>query len=110
MKHLLTLLCVLALTTNLLAADGPGAERDAFHYNRLLGRGINLGNVFEAPREGDWGLTLQEDFFPLIKKAGFDAVRIPVRWSAHAQAKAPYRIDAKFLARIDWTVDQALKQ
>jgi endoglucanase len=110
MKYLLSLLWVPALVPGLLAADRPDKERDAFHYNRLLGRGINLGNIFEAPREGEWGLTLRDEFFPLIRKAGFDAVRIPVRWSAHAQAKAPYRIDAKFLARIDWAVDQALKQ
>jgi len=25
--------------------------------NRLLGRGINLGNALEAPQEGAWGVT-----------------------------------------------------
>ena len=92
-----------------LPAAAPGAENDAFHYNRRLGRGINLGNALEAPREGEWGFTLKEDYFPLIKKAGFDAVRIPVRWSAHAAAKAPYRIDPVFFRRVDWALDQAQK-
>ena len=33
------------------------AEDEARHYNRLLGRGINLGNALEAPQEGAWGVT-----------------------------------------------------
>ena len=33
------------------------AEDEARHYNRLLGRGINLGNALEAPQEGVWGVT-----------------------------------------------------
>jgi endoglucanase len=37
-------------------------------------------------------------------------VRIPVRWSAHAGEAPPYKIDEKFLERVDWAVDQALKQ
>jgi endoglucanase len=83
---------------------------DAFHYNRLLGRGVNLGNALEAPKEGDWGFRLKEEYFPLIKKAGFQSVRIPVRWSAHAQPKAPYTIDADFFRRVDWAIEQALGQ
>ena len=39
---------------------------DAFHYNRLLGRGINLGNALDAPHEGAWGVTLKADYYRLI--------------------------------------------
>ena len=90
--------------------DRPDGARDAFHYNRLLGRCVNLGNALEAPREGAWGFTLKEEYFPLIEKAGFTAVRIPVRWSAHAQPRDPFTIDADFFRRVDWAVDQALGQ
>ncbi len=75
----------------------------------IFGRGINLGNALEAPREGAWGVTLKESYFPEIKKAGFDSVRIPVRWSAHAQKQAPYTIDPKFFERVDWAVKNSLK-
>ena len=27
----------------------------AFEMNERLGRGINMGNAFEAPSENDWG-------------------------------------------------------
>ncbi|MFN3648398.1 MAG: glycoside hydrolase family 5 protein [Armatimonadota bacterium] len=91
------------------AAAQP-AGIDAFAYNRLLGRGINLGNALEAPKEGEWGVTLREEYFEEIRKAGFDSVRIPVRWSAHAAAEPPYRIEPEFFRRIDWALDQALSR
>lgn len=75
-----------------------------------LGRGVNLGNALEAPREGEWGVTLKEAYFEQIKAAGFELVRIPVRWSAHAESSPPYRIDPAFLARVNWAVRQALQR
>jgi endoglucanase len=104
------LLCLVAVPLAAVAAAPAGGEKDAAHYNRLLGRGINFGNALEAPREGDWGLTLEEDYFQRIKKADFGAVRVPIRWSAHAAAEPPYEIDADFFKRIDWVVGQALSR
>ncbi len=73
-----------------------------------FGRGVNLGNALEAPKEGEWGVTLKEEYFDHIKSAGFDSVRIPVRWSAHAGKEAPYTIEPAFLARVDWAVRQCM--
>lgn len=75
-----------------------------------LGRGINLGNALDGPNEGEWGVTLEESYFAAIANAGFDSIRLPVRWSNHAEHAAPYTIDPKFLARVDWAVDQALSR
>jgi endoglucanase len=91
-----------------LPASYADATSDAFPYNQLLGRGVNLGNSLEAPREGAWGLVLKEQFFPEIKQAGFDSVRIPIRWSAHAQRSAPFQIDEPFFDRVDRAVNTAL--
>ncbi len=88
------------------ALAGADAARD---YADGLGRGINLGNALEAHIEGQWGVTLQEEYFAIIAKAGFDSVRIPIRWSAHAMEEAPYTIDEEFFARVDWAVEQAVK-
>jgi endoglucanase len=71
---------------------------------------MNLGNCLEAPSEGAWGLTLEADFFARIKDAGFNSVRIPVKWSAHAAAEAPYTIDDTFAHRAEWAVEQALSR
>jgi endoglucanase len=83
-------------------------SRDIMAANRALGRGINLGNALEAPREGAWGVTLKPEYFTAIKKAGFATVRLPVKWSAHGLAEAPYTVDPKFAERVDWAIDQAL--
>jgi endoglucanase len=100
-------LMTVVLVPSLGSADEP-KPGDITAANKKLGRGINLGNALEAPKEGDWGVTLQADYFQAIKEAGFDSVRLPVRWSAHAKAEAPYAIDAKFAERVDWAIDQAL--
>jgi endoglucanase len=97
-----------------VAADKPAAaayRNDSFfkQMKNTLGRGINLGNALEAPREGDWGVTLKAEYFSKIKAAGFDNVRIPVRWSAHAAAEAPYTVEPAFFGRVDWAVNEALK-
>jgi endoglucanase len=80
----------------------------AASVNARLGRGMNLGNALEAPHEGAWGMRLEESHFETIADAGFQSVRIPVRWSAHAMEQSPYTIDPSFLERVAWAVDEAL--
>lgn len=75
-----------------------------------LYRGVNLGNALEAPDEGDWGVVLEEEYFELIGDKGFDFVRIPIRWSAHAEENPPYTINPEFFDRIDWVINQALSR
>jgi endoglucanase len=116
---LITTIVLIGLATGLggCSADDDDAAMDItsapgkaapYELNRRLGRGVNLGNALEAPNEGEWGVTLNEEYFKLIKDAGFDAVRIPIRWSTHATIGEPYAIDPAFFDRVDWAVDQAL--
>lgn len=93
----------------LAAMLATAIRAEIFERNARLARGVNFGNVLEAPKEGDWGLTLKEEYFKLVADAGFKSVRIPIKWSSHAAAQAPYAIDAAFLARVDWAVSQSLK-
>lgn len=81
---------------------------DPYEQNAKIGRGINLGNALEAPAEGDWGMTLEEEYFVAIKEAGFNSVRIPIRWSTHASETPPYFIEPTFMSRVDWAIDRAL--
>ena len=73
-----------------------------------LGRGVNLGNTLEAPNEGDWGFVIEEWMLAEIAAGGFDSVRVPIKWSAHAETNAPYDVDSAFFERIDWVVETAL--
>jgi endoglucanase len=82
-----------------MAFDGLG---------RRLGRGINFGNALDAVREGDAGFRLRERYFAEVRDAGFDTVRLPVRWSAHAGRFPPYTISPALFERVDWAIGEAL--
>jgi endoglucanase len=77
---------------------------------KRLGHGINLGNMLEAPNEGEWGAKVKQHYLKTIADAGFESVRVPIRWSNHAASAAPYTIDASFAARVDEVVGWALAQ
>ncbi|MEV0223150.1 glycoside hydrolase family 5 protein [Streptomyces sp. NPDC050704] len=73
-----------------------------------LGSGINLGNALDALDGHEHALQLRRRYFDEIKAAGFDTVRLPVAWSAHAEQTAPYAIGQDFFQRVDRAVDEAL--
>jgi endoglucanase len=86
----------------------PGASASATAAATAIGRGVNFGNMLEAPTEGAWGLTVTDDFIDKATAAGFKSVRLPVRWSNHAGTGAPFTIDAAFMARVASVVDKLL--
>src|SRR5947208_10489992 len=86
----------------------PGASASAIATAGAIGRGVNFGNMFEAPTEGAWGLTVTDDFIDKATAAGFTSVRLPVRWSNHAGVQAPFTIDAAFMSRVESVVDKLL--
>jgi endoglucanase len=75
--------------------------------DRWLGRGINFGNALDALGDGP-ELSLDERYFDVVAAAGFETVRLPVRWSAHAEAAPPYAIEPAFFERVDAGVAAAL--
>jgi endoglucanase len=72
-----------------------------------VGRCVNMANHLEPPKEGDWGRPIADDDFAIIAKAGFNTVRIPVRWAGHADEKPPYKINAAFMKRVQYIVGLA---
>ena len=76
-----------------------------------VGKCINLGNTFEPPAEAAWGgrAATAKDMRN-IAAAGFDTIRIPVRWDTHSGAGPEFRIDGKYLARVKSIVDAAQKE
>merc|ERR1711916_99947 len=68
-------------------------ERDASRIPAPpIGKCINMGGALEAPEEGDWGYSIREADFKRLKNAGFDSVRIPIRWSEHTKNKPPFTV------------------
>jgi endoglucanase len=85
------------------------SSNDIFAKNKKLGRGVNLGNFLEVPRDANWSEDIKVEHLPLIKKAGFDSIRIPIKWSDYAAAEAPYTIEESFAKRVDSYLAEAEK-
>lgn len=88
------------LATLALALPVNAAADTAFPVSRC----INLSNALEAPREGDWGYTIERVHLQDIADAGFDTVRFPVKFSGHMRGG---RIDPALLARVDQVIGWA---
>lgn len=89
---------------------GIQEEPDVIEQNNLLGKGINMGNMLEAPYEGAWGEVLDEDeYFSMIAGKGFNSVRIPIKWSVRTEESPEYKISEEFLKRVKNAVDEALE-
>ena len=102
---------ILICTILLAASFSSFSQTPAFDKNEELGRGINLGNMFEAPSENEWGNPFNDEYMQLIADLGFDHVRIPIRWepATRSMTESPYTIDVSFLQRIQHVVDLALQ-
>jgi endoglucanase len=129
-RHLfsLLLLCISCLlpiscaSSNDNGSNGSIYRRGSFPLDPYtqalaLGKGVNFGNLLDAyPNEGSWtnGLVIEESQFDLAKSAGFDSIRIPIRFSNHASFSGPdYTIDKSFMKRVDqvvgWGLSRGLK-
>jgi len=76
-----------------------------------MGRGINLGNTLEPPREGAWNNgPAQESYFDAYVEAGFTNIRIPVRWDEHTGDTAPFAVDESWMDRVEQVVDWGLSR
>ncbi len=109
LKISICLILLIAVSALAAESNAPSMKPDPFKINKALGRGVNLGNALEAPVEGQWGVVLKEEYFSIIKQAGFDSVRLPVKWSGHALNEKPYTINPDFFKRVDWAIDCAIK-
>ena len=86
----------------------PAAPAQPRTGSRLdLGKCVNLSNMLDAPREGDWGRPFEDADIERIAAMGFTAIRLPARFSAHAAETPPYAIDPAFMERVAHVVDLA---
>lgn len=99
----LALLAGLALPAGAQQPDPPIAAD--FEMTRC----VNMGNALEAPNGATWGRLYGSEDYQRIAEAGFDTVRIPVRWSDYTGPAPDYRIHPDFADLVDQNLSWALE-
>jgi endoglucanase len=75
---------------------------------RLFMRGVNLADYLETPAGRDWGVKVSAEEFGLMKREGFDHVRVPIRWSDYTGPGPEFVLSTGIFARVDFVVTNAL--
>ena len=74
-------------------------------------RGINIGNTLEPPQVGDWNNEyISEYFFDDYVEAGFNTVRVPIRWDKHTLVDSPYTVSETWLDTVEQVIDWGLSK
>jgi len=58
---------------------------------------------------GEWGVTIKQESFRIIREAGFNAVRLPVRFSEHTGLEPDYSINESFFEIVDDVLNWGLQ-
>ena len=79
------------------------------YMNAILGRGINLGNSWDSDGRDDaaWSNPIRDADFAIIKAAGFNSVRIPVRWQYNSDYST-HTVDPERLAGVIEDINLAI--
>lgn len=101
-----------------IPADKSGMEHTAVQLASLMKVGWNLGNSLEAygnnpaTSETSWGNPLTtKAMIDSVARAGFNAIRIPIRWYPHFKegADGAIQIDSAWMRRVKQLVDWSLQ-
>src|SRR5690606_34734368 len=99
-----------------IAPDKAGVESDAPALAQKINIGWNLGNSLEAcsnefsASETLWGNPkTTKALIDLIKRSGFNAVRIPTAWSGYIEDRNTHKISDEWIMRVREVVDYCVE-
>ena len=94
------------------APDSEGMTLGAQDWTKEVVMGWNLGNSLECPRtETEWGNPkTTKEMIQAVKKEGFNAIRIPVRWINHVTNQTTMAVDATWMERVAEVVNWCLEE
>lgn len=97
--------------TNPLPPDTTGMQSNARQLAAKMRLGWNIGNTLEASGgETSWGNPMvTKDLIDLVKKNGFNAIRIPCAWNRYLSNKSTAEIDKAWLKRVKEVVDYCIQ-
>jgi beta-glucosidase len=86
---------------------GPYASRMTGPNPAVPRRGISLGGALDGDGldAAEW---VRDAHLDAIAAAGFETLRLPVKWSAHQATQPPYEVAPTTLSRVERLVDAAL--
>ena len=121
MKKGFAIIVILLCGQQLLAQISPHAML------RRMDRGINLGNVMQAPVEGNWSAPVTEQYFLDVAAAGFGNVRVGMDFfgvrttgdtsiyssasgtsASYSGSPSDYVVSATYLDRVEQVIDWGL--
>lgn len=95
-----------------ISPDKIGVEKDAVSLAKEIKLGWNLGNALEASSgeftasETLWGNPkTSKELIDLVKKSGFNAIRLPIAWSGYIVDRTTHRVSDEWLNRVKEVVD-----
>ena len=116
MKKLLLLAAIMLASMGSWAQtvepNNEGMTLSAQDWTRDVVMGWNLGNSLECPyTETEWGNPkTTKAMIHAVAEAGFNAIRIPVRWINHVNNTTDMIVNADWLARVKEVVDWCLEE
>lgn len=121
MKYILSILVTLSLFIFLFFIGCNDQDKNVNQNDYLfekpqaiiakMTRGINIGNTLEPPHVGDWNNKfIEEYFFDDYVEAGFNTVRVPIRWEKHTLEVPPYTVSETWLDTIEKVIDWGLER
>lgn len=98
--------------TTAVDPDATGMEMTAQEWTKGVVMGWNLGNSLECPTsETSWGNPkTTKEMIHVVREAGFNGIRIPIRWADHLADAATMTIDEAWLKRVQEIVDWCLEE
>lgn len=93
--------------SNPIAPDASGMSSSITQVAKNMYLGWNLGNTLEVPgNETAWGNPKATQLLiDSVKRAGFNAVRIPCAWNSYIENQTTCKIKDSWLARVKEVVD-----
>nr|WP_319512595.1 cellulase family glycosylhydrolase [uncultured Draconibacterium sp.] len=92
--------------SNPVAADMTGMNSNALQIAERIKIGWNIGNTLEAiGGETAWGNPMvTEELIQLVKRSGFNAIRIPCSWDQYMENEATAELKTSWLDRVKQVV------
>lgn len=98
--------CILIIVVIVGCVIGRNQYLEQFEID--MEKGMNIGNALDSPKDLSWGVEMSTAYIDVIAEAGFDTVRLPIRFSDYVDENNV--LDETFMQEIDSYIEYALEK